>query len=488
MMRYTTGDILIRKAHRGKLQEVIYLVQEIFVDVNYRNQNGCTPLHAAAASGQLEVVEWLLSVPDMKPAVDDSGQTALHYAAFYGHLEVVQALVEHGIPLDLKDKFGRTPHIAGALNGHLDVVKYLVEEWENPIDINSIDEYGGTCLHWAASKGRKEVVQYLCMAGIDIHVTSYDNRTAYQLAKDKHKTRCMQFLKSWFDISQKFVHAAEDGNDDEIKRIILDVNSAYPLRFLKDKNGKNAMHWAAGSGHLSTLRILAESFDLWTDVDKFGRNVLHWAALGGHKDCALWLIKHTRDPKALQRPTLTNKTPSRCAFEAGHSALASRLQAWEKGQTEYPGVDDDVDAFKPRDRVPPAPTAASSQNRDIISVRNWLKQLELGEYTESFEKDGFDTLRGVATIDEADLIEMEVKKGHRRGILQHIEDLKNQLAAFDEQSQLLGVEPDALPTLSMLPQLVKTPSGTQLQNLMNQSPQPVAPSSSSVPSSVDSSD
>ncbi|KAG9400374.1 hypothetical protein AC1031_010594 [Aphanomyces cochlioides] len=447
MMRYTPGDILIRKAHRGKLQEVIYLVKEIFVDVNYRNQNGCTPLHAAAASGQLEVVEWLLSVPDMKPAVDDSGQTALHYAAFYGHLEVVQALVEHGIPLDLKDKFGRTPHIAAALNGHLDVVKFLVEEWEHPIDINSIDEYGGTCLHWAASKGRKEVVQYLCMAGIDIHVTSYDNRTAFQLAKDKHKTRCMQFLKSWFDISQKFVHAAEDGNDEEIKRVILEVNGQYPLRFLKDKNGKNAMHWAAGSGHLSTLRILAESFDIWTDVDKFGRNVLHWAALGGHKDCALWLIKHTRDPMALQRPTLTNKTPSRCAFEAGHSALASRLQAWERGNAEYAGPDDDV--------VDKQRQVQSSQNRDILSVSNWLKQLELGEYTEHFEKDGFDTLRGVATMDEGDLIEMNVKKGHRRGILQHIEELKNQLAAFDAQRANTGVEPEATPTLSMLLPLTK---------------------------------
>ncbi|RLO09237.1 hypothetical protein DYB28_004557 [Aphanomyces astaci] len=263
MMRFTTGDILIRKAHRGKLQEVVYLVQDIFVDVNYRNQ---------------------------------SGQTALHYAAFYGHLEVVLALVEHGIPLNLKDK-----------------------------------------------------------------------------------------------------------------------------------NGKNAMHWAAGSGHVSTLRILAESFDLWTD-------------------------------------------------------------AWEKGNAEYALPDDDVGAFKPRDQQRSSPNGPLSQNRgivitttsglrhaqrhmyiDIMSVRNWLKQLELGEYTESFEKDGFDTLRGVATIDEGDLIEMNVKKGHRRGILQHIEDLKNQLAAFDDQAQLSGVEPDALPTLSMLPQLVKTPSATQLQALMNQS-------------------
>ena len=45
----------------------------------------------------------------------------------------------------------------------------------------------------------------------------------------------MQFLKSWFDVSQKFLHAAEVGNDDEIRRVILEVNGAYPLRYLKDK-------------------------------------------------------------------------------------------------------------------------------------------------------------------------------------------------------------------------------------------------------------
>lgn len=98
-------------------------------------------------------------------------------------------------------QFGRYAHCSAAINGHLDVVTYLLEECPHPIDINAIDEvrgawrererdcarrltcecsvavgcvqYGATCLHWAASKGRKEVIQYLCMKGIDVHVTSY---------------------------------------------------------------------------------------------------------------------------------------------------------------------------------------------------------------------------------------------------------------------------------------------------------------------------
>lgn len=93
-------------------------------------------------------------------------------------------------------------HYAAALNGHLDVIKYLLEECPNPININAIDEYGGTCLHWAALKGRKEVVQYLCKHGIDIHLKSFDNRTALQLAKDKHKQKCVLFLKNWYDFQQ----------------------------------------------------------------------------------------------------------------------------------------------------------------------------------------------------------------------------------------------------------------------------------------------
>lgn len=34
------------------------------------------------------------------------------------------------------------------------------------------------------------------------------------------------------------------------------------------QNGKNAMHWAAESGHLSTLKILCDHFAVWTDSDK----------------------------------------------------------------------------------------------------------------------------------------------------------------------------------------------------------------------------
>ncbi|KAL4170351.1 hypothetical protein KRP22_011253 [Phytophthora ramorum] len=459
---YTLGDVLICKANRGKLLEVEHLVQTLHADVNYRNQHGCSALHGAAASGQLDVVQWVGAHCSVDwSATDHDDQTALHYAAFYGHLEVVQFLVENGVPLDAPDKFGRLAHCSAAINGHLDVVTYLLEECPSPIDINAVDEYGGTCLHWASSKGRKEVIQYLCMKGIDIHITSYDNKTAYQLAKDKHKQKCVQFLKNWYETSQKFVHAAEEGDDEEIARIIADINGAYPLRFMRDKNGKNAMHWAAEFGHLSTLKILSEHFAVWTDVDKFGRNALHSAALGGNKECAFWLIRKSRDSSEFLSLTLTNKSPSRCAFEAGHSSLANYLQAWEEGNDDYSTNDETSTSLLEYDGGRPVGDEEENvapRSRNIETVYNWLKFFKMEEYAHNFEKDGFDTLRGVATIDEEDLIDMDVKKGHRRVVLSHIEELRNQLTMLDENAQVAGMEPLSSPTLSMLPPITKQSS------------------------------
>ena len=76
---------------------------------------------------------------------------------------------------------------------------------------------------------------------------------------------------------------------------------------------------------------------------QYGRNALHWAALGGHKNCALWLVSKSKGTTLIHSLTLvnvqsvyvqhqfhhqiqTNKSPSRCAFEAGYAALAAKLQ------------------------------------------------------------------------------------------------------------------------------------------------------------------
>jgi ankyrin repeat protein len=90
--------------HCGKLKGVCDYLQALFdrgADVHdYSPQNGSL-LHAAAASGSVDVVEMLLSkglvVCDDAPTCrTDKGLTVLHYAAKAGRVAVVQLLIDSG--------------------------------------------------------------------------------------------------------------------------------------------------------------------------------------------------------------------------------------------------------------------------------------------------------------------------------------------------------------------------------------------------------
>ncbi|XP_076684261.1 uncharacterized protein LOC143377154 [Andrena cerasifolii] len=63
-----------------------------------------TPLHRAAITGIVEVVELLLEFGACVDAVDIYGTTALHFASKIGHEEVVTALLEHGADITMKSK------------------------------------------------------------------------------------------------------------------------------------------------------------------------------------------------------------------------------------------------------------------------------------------------------------------------------------------------------------------------------------------------
>jgi ankyrin repeat protein len=61
-----------------------------------RNKTGWSPLHVAAAQGDVEVVRALVECGVDTTALADDGRTPLHVAAEAGHVEVVRFLANHG--------------------------------------------------------------------------------------------------------------------------------------------------------------------------------------------------------------------------------------------------------------------------------------------------------------------------------------------------------------------------------------------------------
>lgn len=91
------GCRLVREAARdGDLQHVRRLLSSGQVYSSARDKNGNTALHFAAASGRVDIVQFLLLKGADENAVDWKGRSPLHIAAENGHVASMEALFAAG--------------------------------------------------------------------------------------------------------------------------------------------------------------------------------------------------------------------------------------------------------------------------------------------------------------------------------------------------------------------------------------------------------
>jgi protein arginine N-methyltransferase 2 len=96
------GESLIEAVVAGDLAKVKVLVGEKDADVCYSGtEQGRTPLHYAAESGHLAVVDYLLSERHPYNLVDKAEVTAGELALKNGHTEVYERLVNEGVRSEL---------------------------------------------------------------------------------------------------------------------------------------------------------------------------------------------------------------------------------------------------------------------------------------------------------------------------------------------------------------------------------------------------
>ena len=82
-------------------------------DLEPRNAGGATPLHVAAAVGNVEAIAALAAAGADLEARTESGGTPLHAAALGGTAETIEALLAEGAKLEARAKDGRKPSSFG---------------------------------------------------------------------------------------------------------------------------------------------------------------------------------------------------------------------------------------------------------------------------------------------------------------------------------------------------------------------------------------
>lgn len=186
--RSTRGTSTVAPADAPEELSEISNVEELLSEYD---DEGRTPLHYAAKTGELQVVRYLLKLGLAPNAPDAEGRTPLHFAAREGRLDVVDVLIRAGAQdlADYEDK--RALHFA-AMRGRSGVVAYLMLWGSNP---NAVDHELRTALHFAAFYGKSDVVRQLLAAGADPEARDHEGRTPLVFAVAQRQTRVVEYLR-----------------------------------------------------------------------------------------------------------------------------------------------------------------------------------------------------------------------------------------------------------------------------------------------------
>ncbi|EPE03441.1 het and ankyrin domain protein [Ophiostoma piceae UAMH 11346] len=135
------------------------------------NMRGETPLHRAAAAGNIDVVEILLGITTSTiDFVDAYDRTPLWHAAAGGHWETALLLIEQDAYIDAQDSNGLSPLHIACWNWHAGVVRTLLTHNAVPDIGTPVHEF--TPAHFAYYGQSSECVRLLELRGVNMEARS----------------------------------------------------------------------------------------------------------------------------------------------------------------------------------------------------------------------------------------------------------------------------------------------------------------------------
>lgn len=162
MLGADTGNTVMHELPTGSSQWALYVaLRDAGADITARNFSGRTPLHCAAAAGDVALARLLLQDGASASAPAAGGETPMHAAAAAEDVqaapEVVRWLAEHGGIPDAADDCGVTPMDIARSRGFAQGQPIVVRAFEyRDADLSSTVVLMSVFLHWQASARKRE--------------------------------------------------------------------------------------------------------------------------------------------------------------------------------------------------------------------------------------------------------------------------------------------------------------------------------------------
>ena len=119
--------------------------------------------------------------PSTVHVIDLFGDTPLHRAAESGQVEVMEMLIKAGADLTIRNSIGQSPLMSG-LEYFAPLSPDSLSKLITPSTVNLSGNFGDTPLHFAVVDGQEEVVEMLIKAGADVAMRNRNGKTALHFA------------------------------------------------------------------------------------------------------------------------------------------------------------------------------------------------------------------------------------------------------------------------------------------------------------------
>ncbi|XP_065333887.1 ankyrin-3-like isoform X2 [Cloeon dipterum] len=280
---------LMIAAGRGHL-ELVKLLLENGADINIRNDYGSLAFHAAAATGDLKTVEYLLSISETGSLLEDRnkrGETPLILSCRNIYTKVFRYLLNAGANLQAVDYGGRNVFLSACWAGNHIVAKHLVENCQ--FDPSAVTKHGENAVHCAASNRsfNKDILKYLIEdLKIDVNHRAIHDQTPLMVAAEFGCARTCRFLiengadvqaemKNW----ENALFCACLAKNFNLAKIKLLIETGKICVNKKNYFGRTVFHLAVRIGLLEVVKFFVEEANADLEVeDTNGWTLLHVAA------------------------------------------------------------------------------------------------------------------------------------------------------------------------------------------------------------------
>jgi len=279
-----------------------------------------TPLHAAFATGSLEVAEFLLTCHADGNRVSDS-HTLSYVKSEEGQVTVPGVLLDQGASINAINDIGETPLIMALRHGSMETLMeatiLLLGHGASP---NSTGQ-GESPIYPAVSLGRRDVAHLLLRHGADTNTRDDSGNTLLHTASGRGDLRAAQGL---LELGVNINSRDNEGRtplqvltSEDVALLLLERGADIDIR---DSNGQTPLHAASQLGHLKFARRLLELGADVNSCDNEGRTPLQ--IVQSSEDVALLLLERGTD---IGIRDSSDQTPLHTASGFGHLKFAERL-------------------------------------------------------------------------------------------------------------------------------------------------------------------